>query len=203
MTENYNQTVPIAILGSGIGSNAGALVRFSDLEACCYKVVALISDNPDSGIIELASTALIPSMIIDRSQNALSISTQLTSILDAHQVQVLVLAGYNRLIPARVLEHMGGRVLNIHPSLLPKFGGKGMYGLHVHEAVLAAGATETGITVHKVSAHYDQGTILAQSQIPLEPNETALTLQTRVKSAEHSLYPAVVNAFCKSLLTST
>lgn len=108
------------------------------------------------------------------------------------ELDLLCLAGYLRLVPAEVLAHLPRRVLNIHPALLPKFGGQGMYGRHVHEAVLAAGETESGATVHYVTERYDEGDIIDQERCPVLPGDTVETLAERVLACEHRLYPRAV-----------
>jgi folate-dependent phosphoribosylglycinamide formyltransferase PurN len=114
--------------------------------------------------------------------------------LERQQADLLVLAGYLKLVPAPVIEAYRGRVINIHPALLPAFGGKGMYGHRVHEAVLASGARESGATVHLVDEAYDRGPVLAQARVPVLPGDTAEQLAARVLEAEHRLLPVVVLA---------
>jgi phosphoribosylglycinamide formyltransferase 1 len=114
--------------------------------------------------------------------------------LARHRVDLLVLAGYLKLVPAAVIARYRDRILNVHPALLPAFGGRGMYGHHVHEAVLASGARESGATVHLVDEVYDRGRTLAQARVPVLPGDTAETLAARVLVVEHRLLPAVVLA---------
>ncbi len=112
----------------------------------------------------------------------------ITDALKKHQVDLVVLAGYMKKLGPVTLAAYQGRVINIHPALLPKYGGKGMYGIHVHEAVLAAGETETGVTVHLVDDHYDGGAILAQRRVPVNSDDTADSLAARVLEVEHEFY---------------
>jgi folate-dependent phosphoribosylglycinamide formyltransferase PurN len=114
--------------------------------------------------------------------------------LEPRRVDLLVLAGYLKLVPAEVVARYRGRIINVHPALLPAFGGKGMYGRRVHEAVLASGARESGATVHLVDEVYDRGTILAQARVPVLPDDDPETLAARVLQVEHRLLPAVVLA---------
>lgn len=114
------------------------------------------------------------------------------AVLGASRADLLVLAGYIKLVPAEVVAAYQGRIINIHPALLPKYGGPGMYGRKVHEAVLAAGDRESGATVHLVTEQYDQGGILAQARVPVLPNDTAESLASRVLGVEHQLLPAAV-----------
>ena len=112
--------------------------------------------------------------------------------LQRHRIDLVILAGYLKLVPSEVIAAFRGRILNIHPALLPEFGGPGMYGHHVHEAVLASGAAQSGATVHLVDEQYDRGAILAQARVPVLPGDTPATLGARVLEAEHKLLPAVV-----------
>jgi phosphoribosylglycinamide formyltransferase-1 len=117
-----------------------------------------------------------------------ALDAAILAALREHEVNLVVLAGYMKKIGPRVLSAYARRVVNIHPALLPKFGGQGMYGMHVHEAVLAAGERVTGVTVHLVDADYDRGPILAQAEVAVQPGDTAATLQARVLEQEHFLY---------------
>ena len=119
-------------------------------------------------------------------------------LLQAENVDLLVLAGFLKLVPREVIEGYRGRIINIHPALLPAFGGKGMYGIKVHEAVLQSGATESGCTVHLVDEEYDRGRILGQARVPVLPGDTAQTLAARVLEQEHQLLPAAVLAAARA-----
>ena len=121
------------------------------------------------------------------------VAMNLSEAILGADLDLLCLAGYMRLVPPDVLAHLPRRVLNIHPALLPKFGGKGMYGRHVHEAVLAAGETESGATVHYVTERYDEGDIVDQEKCPVLPGDTAESLAERVLACEHRLYPRAVS----------
>ena len=112
--------------------------------------------------------------------------------LQRFRVDLVVLAGYLKRIPPRVVREYSGRILNIHPALLPDFGGEGMYGARVHEAVIASGARESGVTVHLVNDDYDRGAIVAQWRVPVEPGDTAEALASRILSVEHVVYPRVI-----------
>jgi phosphoribosylglycinamide formyltransferase-1 len=114
---------------------------------------------------------------------------EMLRILDEHRIEVICLAGYLKLVPADVVRRFENRMLNIHPALLPKFGGKGMYGIRVHEAVIAAGESESGPTVHIVDELYDHGRIVMQRRVPVLPDDTPEALQKRVLAVEHELYP--------------
>jgi phosphoribosylglycinamide formyltransferase-1 len=121
----------------------------------------------------------------------------MTDVLNRYHVDIIALAGYLRLIPEEVVKAYRGRMFNIHPSLLPKHGGSGMYGIRVHEAVLAAGDRVTGATVHRVSEAYDEGEIIAAAEIEVLETDDAARLQDRVKQLEHRLYPEVLERICR------
>lgn len=139
-------------------------------------------------------------MIPVRDRPASEVSSETVEILAAAEIDVIFLAGYLRLLPAGVVTRWSRRVINIHPALLPSFGGKGMWGRHVHEAVIASGTRVTGVTVHFVDAAYDEGTILAQWPVPVLANDTPEVLAGRVLEAEHRLYPRAAAHLCRALL---
>ncbi|MGD8277954.1 MAG: phosphoribosylglycinamide formyltransferase [Gemmatimonadota bacterium] len=179
----------VAVFASGGGTNLQAL-----LDACRPPepaVVALVvSDKASAGALERARTSGAATAVLTRHDDA----NEILGVLRAHDIEFVVLAGYLKLVPADVVDAYAGRMINIHPALLPSFGGKGMYGRRVHEAVLQSGATLSGPTVHLVSTEYDQGGILAQWPVPVHREDTAETLAARVLAVEHQLLPAVVLA---------
>jgi phosphoribosylglycinamide formyltransferase-1 len=124
---------------------------------------------------------------------------QIDQVLAEHQIQMIVLAGFLAIIPQWFCEKWDNKIINIHPSLLPKFGGKGMYGHHVHEAVLASGETESGITIHYVDEHYDKGGIILQAKCPVLPNDTSDTLASRVHQLEYEHFPKVIEELLMNL----
>lgn len=150
----------------------------------------LISNNASCQALQRAGKESIPYYIANSETCADTGHSPDEFILQRlleHRVDLVVLAGYMKKVGSAILSQFTGRIINIHPSLLPKYGGHGMYGLRVHEAVLAAGETETGATVHLVDADYDQGPILAQELVPIKPDDTAATLAARVLETEHKL----------------
>lgn len=176
----------VAVLASGGGSNLRAL-----LDACrpdAPAEIVLVLTNGEVGATAHAREAGIPAALIEDPADG----PAMLAPLAAHDVQLVVLAGYLKLVPPDVVAAYAGRMVNVHPALLPSFGGKGMYGLHVHRAVLAAGCTVTGCTVHLVTAEYDRGPILAQWPVPVRPGDTAASLRERVLAVEHQLLPRVV-----------
>lgn len=156
----------------------------------------VISNNPGCQALERAKSANIPNFIVNLDTNPYSNATPDTSmvkILQSHDVDWVILAGYMKKIGTQVLSAYKGRIINIHPSLLPKYGGKGMYGHFVHEAVIAANETETGVTVHIVEEEYDKGPILARRKVPIDENDTAQSLAKKVLAVEHKLLPETLS----------
>ena len=184
--------IPIAVLASGQGSNLQALIDWAAGEDASGRIALVISNRAGAGALEKARLAGIESAVIDPARGA----QPLLELLRSRGIGLVVLAGYLKKVPAEVVAAFRGRILNIHPALLPDFGGPGMYGRRVHEAVLASGTGVTGATVHIVDEHYDRGPIVARWPVPVCPGDTAETLAARVLETEHRLLPAVVSAFC-------
>ena len=182
-------TMRIAVAVSGRGSNLEALLRALG-PAAPAQVVLVLSNRPDAGALERARAHDVPGEVLTDPADG----TEWLARLARHRVELLVLAGYVKLVPPDVVAHYTGRILNVHPALLPAFGGRGMYGHRVHEAVLASGARESGATVHLVDEVYDRGAILGQARVPVLPGDDAETLAARVLEAEHRLLSAAVLA---------
>jgi phosphoribosylglycinamide formyltransferase/phosphoribosylglycinamide formyltransferase-1 len=180
----------LAVLASGRGSNLQAIVDHFDNLARerVAKVVLVASNRADSPALIRAATSSIDIAHF----NAADDGTELLSLLQNHRVDLVVLAGYLKRIPSKVIREYSGRMMNIHPALLPAFGGEGMYGARVHQAVIASGAKETGVTVHLVDDEYDRGAIIAQWRMPVQPSDSAETLAARVLNVEHVVYPRTV-----------
>ena len=180
-----DQPVRVAVLVSGGGTNLQALLDALH-DSPLARVARVISNRPDAGALERARRATVPATVLRDANDPTEL---LAALRDAHLV---VLAGYMKLVPAPVVARFRGRMINIHPALLPDFGGPGMYGQRVHEAVLASGAKESGATVHFVDEAFDRGAIIAQEKVRVEPGDTPDTLSARVLEAEHRLLPRVV-----------
>jgi len=180
----------LAVLASGRGSNLQAIIDHFDNIARerVAKVVLVASNRADSPALIRAATASIDIAHFDAADDG----TQLLALLQKFRIDLVVLAGYLKKIPSTVIREYAGRIMNIHPALLPAFGGEGMYGARVHEAVIAAGAKESGVTVHLVDYDYDRGPILAQWRVPVEKSDTAESLAARVLNVEHIVYPRTV-----------
>jgi phosphoribosylglycinamide formyltransferase 1 len=190
----------IAVLASGGGSNLQALLDYFDLrgEGRGGDVVLVASDRPDAGALERAMRRDIALSVLATPTHG---GSSLPAILEEHRVDLVVLAGYLRLVPADVVRRYEGRVVNVHPALLPAFGGPGMYGQRVHRAVIEAGARITGVTVHFVDHEYDRGRIIAQWPVPVFGSDDAGTLASRVLRVEHLLFPRVVDAVAAGRIT--
>ncbi|OLD45979.1 MAG: phosphoribosylglycinamide formyltransferase [Gemmatimonadetes bacterium 13_1_40CM_2_60_3] len=180
----------LAVLASGRGSNLQAIIEHFDNLARerIAKVVLVASNRADSPALIRAATASIDIAHFDTTDDG----SVLLELLRKFRIDLVVLAGYLKRIPPKVIREYAGRIINIHPALLPAFGGEGMYGARVHEAVIASGAKETGVTVHLVDDEYDRGPIVAQWRVPVEPSDTADSLAARVLNVEHVVYPRVV-----------
>jgi len=180
----------LAVLASGRGSNLQAIIDHFDNLARerVARVMLVASNRADSPALIRAATASIDIAHFDSGDDG----SELLALLHKFRIDLVVLAGYLKRIPSKVIREYAGRILNIHPALLPAFGGEGMYGARVHEAVLAAGVAETGVTVHLVDDEYDRGPIVAQWRIPVAKSDTAESLAARVLNVEHVVYPRAV-----------
>ena len=180
----------LAVLASGRGSNLQAILDHFDNIARerVAKVVLVASNRSDSPALIRAATASIDIASFDAGDDG----SQLLELLRKFRIDLVVLAGYLKRVPPLVIREYAGRIINIHPALLPAFGGEGMYGARVHEAVLASGARESGVTVHVVENEYDRGPIVAQWRVPVEESDTPESLAARVLTVEHIVYPRVV-----------
>lgn len=180
----------IAILASGSGSNAQRLIEHFRLHPKA-DVVLIGCDNPQAGVIQRAWDLNTPSYLFNGAQ--LKDGTVLRE-LQGQRIDLVVLAGFLRLIPAEMVRAFPKRIINIHPALLPKYGGKGMYGHRVHEAVIAAKEKESGITVHYVNERYDEGEHLLQAKCPVLPEDDAYSLALRIHELEHEHFPRVLES---------
>ncbi len=184
--------VRVAVLVSGGGTNLQALLDALH-DSPIAQVTRVISNRPDAGALERARRAGVPTTVLRDANDPAELQSALAG------AQLVVLAGYLRLVPSSVVARFRGRMINVHPALLPDFGGPGMYGPRVHEAVLASGAMESGATVHYVDEAFDRGDIIAQEKVRIEPGDTPERLAARVLVAEHKLLPKVVLDLAKGL----
>jgi len=187
--------ISVAIFGSGAGSNAEALIRFSRLDTSYYMVVMILTNKEQAGIYDVANRMHIPIEYISDPKD----SSRMSDLLQKNNVQVIALAGYMRLLPAEVVRAFDGRIINIHPSLLPDYGGQGMYGKNVHMAVFNDKKPYTGITIHLVDEQYDSGKMLCQSKISIIDCNSVENISEKVIKVEHEVYPLMLNQLCKTI----
>ncbi len=204
-------TFRVAVLASGRGSNFEVLAdrirktrdpaaRPREGSSPIWEVALLLTDREGIPVLERAQERGIPGQVIppdaDRPE---TVPERMLESLSEAQVDLVVLAGYLRLVPAPVVSRFRGRMLNIHPALLPSFGGQGMYGRRVHEAVIASGARVSGVTVHLVDEEYDRGRILAQWPVPVLPSDDPDSLAERIHQIEHWIYPTAVDELARAV----
>jgi phosphoribosylglycinamide formyltransferase 1 len=191
----------IAILASGGGSNLQAIVDHFDWlgNRRGGDVVLVASDRASAGALERAKRSEIETVVLPTETRPEGMS--LDRLLVDHEIDLVVLAGYLRLVPSEIVKKFEGRIINIHPALLPAFGGPGMFGSRVHQAVIAAGVRVTGVTAHFVDDVYDRGRIIAQWPVPVFSSDDAGTLASRVLRVEHLVYPRVVDAVASGRTT--
>ena len=186
----------IAILASGAGSNAQKILEhFSDRMDIAVRLI--VSNKQDAGVLNIAKVASIDTFIVTR--DSFYATTDLLVELDKRNIDFIVLAGFLWLIPPYLIQHYPDRIINIHPALLPKIGGKGMYGHFVHEAVHLAKETHSGITIHYVNEKYDEGSIVFQERCEILPSDQPEDIAKKVQVLEHSHYPTVIDQLVSSL----
>ena len=179
----------ITILASGTGSNAREILRYLK-DRPDVKVGLIISNKPNAGVLDIAVEYHVPTVVMTKTE--LNDPDHLLPFLQEHNTDLIVLAGFLLLVPAYLTQAYPDKIVNIHPALLPKFGGKGMYGMHVHQAVKDAEETETGITIHYVNEHYDEGRAIFQASTVISPSDDATDIAKKVLELEHRHFPEVV-----------
>lgn len=185
----------LAVFVSGRGSNLKAILEHSELENL-IKVVVVFSDKVECGAFEIARKYGVETKIIGKGDNQIS-NENLLDVLRNYNLDLIVLAGYLKLVPVEVVREFENRIINIHPALLPSFGGKGMYGMNVHTAVFNSSAKVSGATVHFVNAEYDKGKIIAQRCVDISDVKSAEEIAERVLKIEHQILPEVIKAFAE------
>ncbi len=186
----------IAIFASGSGTNAENLIRFFRMSPF-GRVKLVLTNRPDAGVIERSQYNDIEVFVFNREQ--LYDSGEVLTLLRRREIGYIVLAGFLWLVPDPILKAYENKIVNIHPALLPKYGGKGMYGKYVHQAVIDAGDKVSGITIHRVNQRYDEGDILFQATCPVEPDDTPETLADKIHQLEYEHFPRVVEQLLKQL----
>ena len=180
----------IVVFASGSGSNAERIATYFS-EKGSAQVSLILCNNLQAGVLERAKRLDIPSLVFNRQ--AFYKTNVVLDVLKTQQPELIVLAGFLWKVPENLITAYPNRILNIHPSLLPKYGGKGMYGDRVHQAVVANGETESGITIHYVNEHYDEGNILFQAKTQVLPTDTADTLAEKIHQLEYQHFPEVIS----------
>lgn len=187
-----NQKARIAVLASGGGTNAEAIFGYFRNHPA-IEVVLLLCNNPEAPVLKRAEKFDIPARVIDRRD--FNDEIFMLDLLRTRQITHLVLAGFLWLIPGYLVRAFPDRIINIHPSLLPKHGGKGMFGMKVHEAVKQAGENETGITIHLVNEKYDEGRVLFQATCPVSDSDSPEHIAAKVHELEHNSYPKIIETW--------
>lgn len=185
----------IAVFASHSGSDLQAIIDGCKNDKINATVAVVISNNGDSMALQRANNEKIPNfhMSAKKYGNEEILVTEIMTVLDKYSIDMIFLAGYMRMLHVSILEKYNNRIFNIHPALLPKFGGKGMYGINVHTAVIEAKEKETGVTIHRVNAEYDSGEIVAQTKVAVAEGDTPETLAARVLEREHEFLVEVIS----------
>lgn len=187
----------IAVFASGNGSNAENLIKYFRNNPGVAEVALVVCNRHDAPAWRRAMALGVATAVMSRGE--INDPVAMNKVLDANRIDFIVLAGFLLMVPGFMIERYRGRIINIHPALLPKFGGKGMYGRHVHEAVVASGESETGITVHHVSERYDEGRVIFQTAVAIRPDDTPDDVERKVRELEISYLPKVVGDFIESV----
>lgn len=197
-----HSSLRIAAFASGRGSNVSAIVDAIESGELKSEVVGVISNNPGSGVVEFAESKEIPYAVINKNRypGESGLTNKILDTLDEWSANFIVLAGYMKMIDPSIVRKYKNRILNIHPALLPSFGGNRMYGLKVHESVLNCGVKYSGVTVHIVTDEYDKGPIVLQQVVPVYDDDTAEILQKRILKEEHKIYKEAIRLFEEDLV---
>ncbi len=178
----------LILFASGRGSNVQAILDHFSANGKA-KAALIVCNNPQAGVLDIAKENNIPVLMIDRKSFR---SPEFIATLQSYSPSLLVLAGFLWKVPDTVVQAFPGKMINIHPALLPKYGGKGMYGAHVHEAIIAAGERESGITIHYVNEHYDEGATIIQAYCPVTPADHPVSLAEKIHKLEHFYFPRTI-----------
>ncbi len=178
----------LILFASGRGSNVQAIIEFFSATQKAQPAL-IVCNNPQAGVLDIAKKNNIPTLILDRARFR---EGSFVEELKAYRPSLIVLAGFLWKIPDGVVQAFAGKIVNIHPALLPKYGGKGMYGSYVHQAVIAAAEKESGITIHYVNEHYDEGDIIVQARCKVNESDSAEHLAEKIHQLEHYFFPRVI-----------
>ena len=185
----------IAIFASGSGTNAQKIMEHFEANQSVNVNLVLVN-NAEAGVIQRAETFGVPVRVFNRSE--FSKSDTIVNLLLDNNIDLVVLAGFLWLVPQNMVQAFPNKIINIHPALLPSYGGKGMYGDKVHQAVISSGDPESGITIHYVNEHYDDGAIIAQYKCAISENDTPDALASNIHKLEHKYFPEVIDALLKA-----
>ena len=192
-----DKTIKIALFASGSGTNVENIANYFNGRTSA-KPVCVLCNKPDAFVLERAKRLGLDSMTFNRTD--FNDGQKIMEYLSKHDIDFIVLAGFLWLVPEYLINKYPGRIVNIHPALLPKFGGKGMYGMHVHEAVKQSGETETGITIHLIDGNYDKGNTVFQAKVSVEPTDSPDDIANKVHKLEYQYYPKVIEEIAEKIL---
>jgi phosphoribosylglycinamide formyltransferase-1 len=187
--------IKIAVLASGSGSNAQRIIEYFQ-SSKDIKVTMLLSNNKEAYALERAQKLGVPTMVFN--SHSFKETDHVVDELKKNDISWIILAGFLWLIPSRLIKAFPNKIINIHPALLPLYGGKGMYGMHVHKAVVESGDKESGITIHYVNENYDEGKVIFQAKCIVEPGDTPEMVAKKVQQLEHKHFPAVIEELIKA-----
>lgn len=194
MTE---KKINLAVLASGNGTNAENIIRYFSDGHFNATVALVICNNSGAKVLDRASNLGVPAIVMKKTE--INCEERISSVLDDYSIDFIVLAGFCLMVPEFLVKKYQGKIVNIHPALLPKYGGKGMYGHHVHEAVCANKEPETGITIHFVDEKYDNGTIFFQAKFDVLPDDTPETVESKIHVLEQKHFPKVIEQILKKI----
>lgn len=192
-----DKTIRIALFASGSGTNVENIANYFNGKTTA-KPVCVLCNKPDAFVLERAKRLNLDSMTFNRAE--FNDGKKIIEYLGKHDIDFIVLAGFLWLVPEYLINKYLGRIVNIHPALLPKFGGKGMYGMHVHEAVKQSGENETGITIHLIDGNYDKGNTVFQAKVAVEPADSPDDIANKVHKLEYEYYPKVIEEIAKKIV---
>jgi phosphoribosylglycinamide formyltransferase 1 len=180
----------LAIFASGTGSNAQKIIEYFNKPGMCAKVELVVSSRANAGVLDIAKSHNIKTHVLNKEE--FKEGGAIVQLLQKEGIEFVILAGFLLLLPSKLTKVFTNRIINIHPALLPKYGGQGMYGGRVHEAIKKAGETESGITIHYVNEHYDEGEIIFQAKCKIDPEDSADSIAKKVQKLEHEHFPKII-----------
>ena len=191
-----NKTIRIALFASGSGTNVENITNYFNGKTTA-KPVCVLCNKPDAFVLERAKRLNLDSLTFNRAD--FNDGEKIMEYLRKNEIDLIVLAGFLWLVPEYLIKEYPNRIVNIHPALLPKFGGKGMYGMHVHEAVKQSGETETGITIHLIDGNYDKGSTVFQAKVAIDPSDSPDDIANKVHKLEYEYYPKIIEEIAEKI----